>query len=131
VIAFSVSGFALTRRPFDCNTNPVTILLGFLAFALSFIAGYTIVAEREADLWGDDAQAQTAEAIGEVVGIYCIRSPLPIASAAAPFLSCKAHDARELFSGAGIGRVPCYAESLQPSTSVSRCATALLRRRFR
>ncbi len=49
-------------------------------------AGYMMVAEREADLWGDDAHAQNTEAAGEVVGIYSIRSPLPIASAAA--LTC-------------------------------------------
>jgi hypothetical protein len=60
-----------------------TILLGFLAFALSFIAGYMIVAEREADLCGDDAKADNAASAGEVVGSYTIRSPLPIASAAA------------------------------------------------
>lgn len=63
-----------------------TLLLGFLAFALSIMAAYMIVAEREADLWGDDAQADNSAAAGEVVGTYSIRSPLPIASAAA--LTC-------------------------------------------
>lgn len=63
-----------------------TILLGFLAFALTLIAGYMIVAERDADLWGDDTNANNAEAAGDVVGTYSIRSPLPIASAAA--LTC-------------------------------------------
>jgi hypothetical protein len=60
-----------------------TALLGFMAFGLSFVAGYMIVAEREADLWGDDAQADNAQAAGETVGAYSIRSPLPIATAAA------------------------------------------------
>jgi hypothetical protein len=63
-----------------------TVLLGFLAFGLSFIAAYMIVAEREADLWGDDARASSGGAAGEIVGSYSIRSPLPIASAAA--LAC-------------------------------------------
>ncbi len=63
-----------------------TMLLGFLAFGLSLIAGYLIVAERDADLWGDDANANNTEAVGEIVGTYSIRSPLPIASAAA--LTC-------------------------------------------
>lgn len=60
-----------------------TTLLGFMAFGLSFIAGYMIVAEREADLCGDDARADNAAAAGEVVGTYSVRSPLPLATAAA------------------------------------------------
>ena len=76
----AVAYWLLAREPAG------TILLGFLAFALSFIAGYMIVAERDADLWGDDANAKNTEAAGEVVGIYSIRSPLPFASAAA--LTC-------------------------------------------
>ena len=54
-----------------------TFLLGFLAFALSFIAGYMVVAERKADLWGDRSDATMAEAAGQVIGTYSIRSPLP------------------------------------------------------
>ena len=79
-VVIAVAYWLLAREPAG------TILLGFLAFALSFIAGYMIVAERDADLWGDNAQAKNSEAVGEVVGIYSIRSPLPIASAAA--LTC-------------------------------------------
>ncbi len=79
-IVIAVAYWLLTREAVG------TVLLGFLAFALSFIAGYMIVAEREADLWGDDAQATNTGAAGEVVGIYSVRSPLPIASAAA--LTC-------------------------------------------
>jgi hypothetical protein len=79
-IVIAVVYWLLAREPAG------TILLGFLAFALSFIAGYMIVAEREADLWGDDAQAKNTEAVGEVVGTYSVRSPLPIVSAAA--LTC-------------------------------------------
>jgi len=60
-----------------------TFLLGFMAFALTFLAGYMIVAEREADLWGDDGAATGQDAAGEVVGTYSISSPLPLWSAAA------------------------------------------------
>ncbi|GAC1552744.1 MAG: hypothetical protein NVS3B16_27240 [Vulcanimicrobiaceae bacterium] len=54
-----------------------TLLLGFMAFGLTFVAGYMIVAEREADLWGDKPQAKIGDGAGEVVGTYTIRSPLP------------------------------------------------------
>jgi 4-hydroxybenzoate polyprenyltransferase len=60
-----------------------TFLLGFLAFALSVIAGYMIVAERKADLWGDRGDATMAEAANQVIGTYSIRSPLPFWSALA------------------------------------------------
>jgi hypothetical protein len=63
-----------------------TFLLGFMAFALSFVAGYMIVAEREADLWGDKADAKVSDAAGELVGTYSIRSPLPFWTALA--LTC-------------------------------------------
>jgi hypothetical protein len=70
----------ITREPAG------TALLGFMAFGLSFVAGYMIVAEREADLWGDDARADNSAATGETVGEYSVRSPLPLATAAA--LTC-------------------------------------------
>jgi uncharacterized membrane protein YjdF len=76
-IVIAVAYWLLAREPAG------TMLLGFLAFALSFIAGYMIVAEREADLCGDDAKADNTGSAGEIVGSYTIRSPLPIASAAA------------------------------------------------
>ena len=63
-----------------------TFLLGFMAFALSVIAGYMIVAEREADLWGDRRDAQQPDAAGQVLGTYSTRSPLPVWAAAA--LTC-------------------------------------------
>ena len=60
-----------------------TFLLGFMALALSFVAGYMIVAEREADLAGDRDDAQRADAAGEIVGSFSVRSPLPIWAALA------------------------------------------------
>ncbi len=60
-----------------------TFLLAFMAFALSFVAGYMIVAEREADLYGDRDDANISDGAGEVVGTYSTRSPLPISTALA------------------------------------------------
>jgi cytochrome c oxidase subunit IV len=60
-----------------------TFLLAFMAFALSFVAGYMIVAEREADLYGDHNAAKVSDGAGELVGTYSTRSPLPIWTALA------------------------------------------------
>ncbi len=76
-IAIAVAYWLVAREPAG------TMLLGFMAFGLSFVAGYMIVAEREADLCGDSATADNGDAAGEIVGSYSIRSPLPIATAAA------------------------------------------------
>jgi hypothetical protein len=60
-----------------------TFLLAFMAFALTFVAGYMIVAEREADLYGDRNDAGVSDGAGELVGTYSTRSPLPIWTAVA------------------------------------------------
>jgi hypothetical protein len=60
-----------------------TFLLAFMAFALTFVAGYMIVAEREADLHGDRNDASVSDGAGELVGTYSTRSPLPIWTALA------------------------------------------------
>ncbi|MBD5603611.1 MAG: cytochrome c oxidase subunit 4 [Candidatus Eremiobacteraeota bacterium] len=60
-----------------------TFMLGFMAFALGFVATYMIVAEREANLIGDEREATIEDGAGELVGTYTIRSPLPLAAAAA------------------------------------------------
>ncbi len=60
-----------------------TLLLGFLAFALSVLAGYMVAAEGKADLWGDRGDATQAEAAGQIVGTYSVNSPLPFWSALA------------------------------------------------
>ena len=54
-----------------------TFMLGVMAFGFTFVAGYMLVAEREADLWGDQPDATMLEAAGQVIGTYTIRSPLP------------------------------------------------------
>jgi hypothetical protein len=60
-----------------------TFLLGFLAFALSVLAGYMLAAEGNADLWGDRGDATQAEAAGQIIGTYSVSSPLPFWSALA------------------------------------------------
>jgi hypothetical protein len=58
-----------------------TFLLGVMAFALTFAAGYMIVAEREADLAGDRKDAAVSDDAGDLVGTYSLHSPLPLWSA--------------------------------------------------
>ena len=60
-----------------------TFLLGFMAFAMCVIAGYMIVAEREAALDGDQSTSEDGAGSGELIGTYSIRSPLPIWTALA------------------------------------------------
>jgi hypothetical protein len=58
-------------------------MLGIMAFGLSFVAGYMIVAEREADLIGDRKDATVQSGAGELVGTYTVTSPLPLGAALA------------------------------------------------
>jgi hypothetical protein len=60
-----------------------TFMLGIMAFGLSFVAGYMIVAEREADLIGDEENATIQAGAGELIGTYTVTSPLPLGSALA------------------------------------------------
>ena len=54
-----------------------TFLLGFMACALSFVAGYMIFAEKDADLRSDRKDANPGDGAGTVIGVYTTRSPLP------------------------------------------------------
>ncbi|HEV3085667.1 MAG TPA: cytochrome c oxidase subunit 4 [Candidatus Elarobacter sp.] len=54
-----------------------TMLLGFMAAALTVVALYMIFAERDADLYADDKDATAADAAGEHVGTYVTHSPAP------------------------------------------------------
>ncbi|HTU82966.1 MAG TPA: cytochrome c oxidase subunit 4 [Candidatus Acidoferrales bacterium] len=55
-----------------------TALLGIMTAALAFTAGYAVVAERDADLEGDDPNARRDEASGEIVGVFTTSSAYPI-----------------------------------------------------
>lgn len=60
-----------------------TVLLAIMAFALVFAAGYMLFAERDARLAGDRPNATNAEAAGEQVGTFVLRSMWPFALAVA------------------------------------------------
>ncbi|HYL27949.1 MAG TPA: cytochrome c oxidase subunit 4 [Candidatus Nitrosotalea sp.] len=55
-----------------------TALLGIMFAALAFAAGYAMIAERSADLEGDDPSATSETAAGEELGIFTTHSPYPI-----------------------------------------------------
>ena len=59
-----------------------TLLLGSMALALSFAAGYMIFAERAADLVGDLTNAEHKDHAGESTGVFTLRSSWPITLAA-------------------------------------------------
>lgn len=58
-----------------------TFLLGFMAFGMCVIAGYMIVAEKDADLASDDGSSTSADRAGELVGTFTVSSVLPFWSA--------------------------------------------------
>ena len=55
-----------------------TLLLGLMALGLSFAAGYALLAEREANIAGDQDTLQHKETAGEVLGIVTKESAWPI-----------------------------------------------------
>lgn len=58
-----------------------TMLLGFMAAALTVIAIYMVFAELDSNLVSDKDDGTFAEAAGEHVGTFVTRSPLPFAIA--------------------------------------------------
>jgi hypothetical protein len=86
-ISSAIFGIAIALSYwFTSHESIGTFMLGIMAFGLSFVAGYMIVAEREADLIGDKRTASNADAAGELIGSFTIRSPLPFGIAFA--ISC-------------------------------------------
>lgn len=61
-------------------------LLGLMAVALTFAAGYMYIAEREARLIGDRSEATNADANGERLGVFTVSSPWPITVAFGAFV---------------------------------------------
>ena len=55
-----------------------TVLLGCMGGALAFTAAYAILAEKHADLPGDDASESREDAAGEDLGIFTTYSAWPI-----------------------------------------------------
>lgn len=58
-----------------------TLLLGFMAAALGFAAGWAVLAEREAQLDGDNPRMTQEQARGEDLGIFTSASAWPILAA--------------------------------------------------
>ncbi|GAC1417747.1 MAG: hypothetical protein NVS3B16_09990 [Vulcanimicrobiaceae bacterium] len=63
-----------------------TILLGMMAVAMIFVAGYILVAEKEANLASDAQNARPTELTGEILGVFTTESYWPILGAAATAL---------------------------------------------
>ena len=55
-----------------------TLMLGFMACALAFAAGYALIFDRDTALPGDDPGLDQKEASGEDVGIFTKESPWPL-----------------------------------------------------
>ena len=58
-----------------------TVLLGVMTTAMVFAAAYAILAERDAALDGDDAEATNAQHAGEELGAFTTSSAWPIVTA--------------------------------------------------
>lgn len=71
---------------FSSYDSTGTTLLGMMAAALVFAAGYIRFAEREARLVGDKPGAANSDAKGEIVGSFTLTSPWPIVCAAGLFM---------------------------------------------
>ncbi len=62
------------------------IFLGLMALALIIVAGFIVVAEREANLAGDHPDMSPADAAGEDLGVFSLESYWPILAAAGTVL---------------------------------------------
>ena len=63
---------------FSSHEYAGTLLLGVMTLALSFAAGYAVLAERESHLVGDDPKLTPVAAAGEDLGIVTKKSVWPI-----------------------------------------------------
>lgn len=86
-VSSAVFGIAIAVAYWFSAHNPDgTILLGLMAAALIFAAGYMFVAEREARLPGDRGTASSVDTSGEQLGVFTVASPWPIVVAFSAFL---------------------------------------------
>ncbi len=58
------------------------LFLGAMALALTVVAAYIVVAEREANLGGDQVNLASADLAGEDLGMFTLESYWPILAAA-------------------------------------------------
>ena len=86
-VSSAIFGIAIAVAYWFSAHNPDgAILLGLMAVALVFAAGYMFVAERDARLIGDRGNASNADASGEQFGVFTVASPWPIVVAFSVFL---------------------------------------------
>jgi hypothetical protein len=86
-VSSAIFGIAIAVAYWFSAHNPDgAILLGMMAVALVFAAGFMFLAEREARLVGDRGNASNADASGEQLAVFTVASPWPIAVAFAVFL---------------------------------------------
>lgn len=86
-VSSAIFGATIATVYWLCSRNlDGTILLGLMAAALSFAAGYMYVAEREARLIGDRSDATNADASGERLGVFTVATPWPLTLAFGVFI---------------------------------------------
>ena len=77
-----VFGIAIASAYWIATHDIVGVLfLGTMAIALIVVATYIVVAEREANLAGDDAALAPADVAGEALGVFSFESYWPILAA--------------------------------------------------
>lgn len=78
-VSSALFGIAIATAYWFSSHHPGgTILLGLMAAALAFATVWSMAAEREADLDGDDPQMRQSDAAGEDLGIFTTASAWPI-----------------------------------------------------
>jgi Cytochrome c oxidase subunit IV len=78
-LSSAIFGIVIAIVYWGVSREPIgTFLLGIMAAALIFAAGYAVVAERDADLDGDDPNMLQSQAAGEDLGTFTIASAYPI-----------------------------------------------------
>jgi hypothetical protein len=81
-VSSALFGIAIAVVYWYSSHDPTgTMLLGLMAAALIFAAGFMLVAEREADLAADKPRAAPSDEAGMNVGTFTLRSPWPIVAA--------------------------------------------------
>jgi hypothetical protein len=82
-VSSTVFGVAIaTAYWFSSHHTGGTILLGLMGTGLAFAALWALLAERDANLTGDDPRILQTQAAGEDIGIFTSASAWPILMAA-------------------------------------------------
>ncbi|MDQ2679501.1 MAG: cytochrome c oxidase subunit 4 [Candidatus Eremiobacteraeota bacterium] len=85
-VSSALFGFAIAISYWFSSRNPDgTFLLGLMAGALTFAAGYMFFAERGARLIGDRGDATNHDGEGERLGVFTSNTPWPLITAFGAF----------------------------------------------